>query len=91
MKPAMVVSIDSAGRLVVPKAIREQAGLEPGMELEIRCRDGRVEIEPSPREVRLVRRGKLLVAIPKEVSEPLNEDAVRRTRDDLRRRGAGRS
>ena len=61
------------------------------MELEIRCRDGRVEIEPAPREVRLVRRGRLLVAVPKEASEPLSEDAVCRTRDDLRSRGAARS
>jgi AbrB family looped-hinge helix DNA binding protein len=91
MSSTIVVSIDAAGRLVVPKAIREQAGLEPGMELEIRCRDGRVEIEPAPRQVRISRRGNVLVALPLDPSEPLDEDTVERTRDALRSRNAERS
>jgi AbrB family looped-hinge helix DNA binding protein len=31
----MTVRIDRAGRIVVPKAIRERLGLEPGTKLEI--------------------------------------------------------
>ena len=83
-------SMESEETLVIPSAVRERAGFEPGMELEIRCRDGRVEIEPAPREVRLERRGKLMVAVPKEPSDPLSDDDVRRTRDDIRSRNAGR-
>jgi AbrB family looped-hinge helix DNA binding protein len=39
--------MDKAGRLVLPKAIREEAGIEPGIPLRIAVRDGRVEIEPA--------------------------------------------
>ena len=56
--------MDSAGRLVIPKKVRQAAGLKPGTLLEIQCRDGRVEIEPAPIELRFVRRGKFVVALP---------------------------
>lgn len=46
---AMKTTIDAAGRLAIPKAIREQAGLRPGIELDVRLSDGVVEIEPAPR------------------------------------------
>jgi AbrB family looped-hinge helix DNA binding protein len=81
----MEISIDIAGRLVIPKAIRDEAGLEPGMTLEIRCRDGRVEIERPARAVRIVSRGKLRVAVPVDKSDPLSAKAVRETQLALRR------
>ncbi len=43
----MRTTIDSAGRVVIPKAVRDDARLEPGTELEIEFRDGRIEIEPA--------------------------------------------
>ena len=43
----MKATIDAAGRLVIPKRIRREAGLESGAELEIRFEDGRIEIEPG--------------------------------------------
>ena len=52
----MKTTIDSAGRLVVPKAIRQEAKLKPGVALEIAFRDGRIEIEPTPRNVQIVRK-----------------------------------
>ena len=48
--------------MVIPKGLREAAGLKPGVPFEVRCRDGRIEIEPVPAEVRLVREGCFLVA-----------------------------
>lgn len=84
----MTSTIDSAGRIVIPRDVREAAGLEPGVPLEIRVRDGRVEIEPMPRAVRVVRRGRLSVAVPVEESgERLTNEQVRRTTDAVRRRG----
>ena len=84
---AMKTTIDSAGRLVVPKKIREAAGILPGSELTIRVSDGRIEIEPVPLEVRLVKRGSLTVAVPRKRVPPLTPEAVGQTLDRLRRRG----
>ncbi len=83
----MRTTIDRAGRLVVPKRIREEAGISPGSELTIRVADGRIEIEPAPLEVRLVKRGRLTVAVPRKRVSPLTDETVGRTLDQLRRRG----
>lgn len=40
----MRTTIDRAGRVVIPKSIRDQLGLRGGTELEIREQDGRVDI-----------------------------------------------
>jgi AbrB family looped-hinge helix DNA binding protein len=81
----MVSTIDSAGRLVIPREARQQAGLLPGMPLEIRVRDGRIEIEPAPLNVRIVKRGRLSVAVPAKPTRALTADAVQQTRRALRR------
>lgn len=83
----MKTTIDRAGRLVVPKPIRDAAGITPGAELEIRVADGRIEIEAAPLEVKLVKRGALTVAVPRKRVPTLSDDVVRRTLDRLRRRG----
>lgn len=86
MKHGAISTIDTAGRLVVPRAIRDEAQLKPGMPLRIVCRDGRIEIEPAAREVRLVRKGGIRVAVPVEAGEPLRNDTVRETTASLRNR-----
>ena len=80
----METTLDAAGRLTVPEEIREQAGLTPGMLLEVRFRDGRIEIEPATMEVDLVRKGRFLVAVPRGVVPVLTIDEVERTREGLR-------
>jgi AbrB family looped-hinge helix DNA binding protein len=40
----MRTTIDRAGRLVVPKALREQLGFAAGTELELAAVDGRLEV-----------------------------------------------
>ena len=81
----MKVAIDTAGRLVVPKAIREQARLRPGMPLEIVYRDGRIEIQPTPIAVCIETRGSLKVAVPlQQPGQPLNEGDVHRTLEEVR-------
>ena len=81
----MRTSIDSAGRLVIPKEIRREAGLRPGTPLEIRWEGGRIEIEPAPLPVKLVRHGRLLVAQPETDHRPLDRATVEKTRRSLRR------
>jgi len=70
----------------IPKDIREQAHIEAGVPLEIRYRDGRIEIEPAPRRVEIVTRGRLRVAVPTDTSARLRAEVVRNTRDRIRDR-----
>jgi AbrB family looped-hinge helix DNA binding protein len=79
----MVTTMDAAGRLVIPREIRREAALEPGVPLEVRWRDGVIEIEPQPLAVTLKRKGRLLVATPATPAPPLRTATVERTRRDL--------
>ena len=85
----MKTSIDAAGRLVIPKEIRRQADLKPGVPLDVRWRDGHVEIEPLPLPVKLVRKGTLLVAVPQQDIDPLDRNTVEKTRAALERERQG--
>ncbi len=78
----MKVTMDSAGRIVVPKAVREALQLKPGQPLEMRARDGRLEIEIAPAALRLEKRGKGLVAVPEK---PLPRLTAGEVRDALER------
>jgi len=80
----MITTIDMAGRLVIPKAIRDEAGLVPGEPLEVILHDGRVEIVPAPRQVRIRERDGLRIAEPAGLYKTLREETVRKTRDRLR-------
>ena len=86
MKSGAISTMDSAGRLVLPREIRDQAEFEPGMPLRIAFRDGRVEIEPAPREVRVVRKGRMRIAVPVEESGVLRSDTVREATASIRER-----
>lgn len=81
----MKVTLDTAGRLVVPKALRRALGLRPGQPLEIRAGDGRLEIEVAPTPMRLEKRGKGVVAVPQEQLPPLTAEQVRETLEQVRR------
>ena len=85
----MKTTIDHAGRLVIPKDIRRESGIKPGMPLEVRWEKGAIAITPSPLEVKLQRRGRLLVAVPAKDTSPLSTDTVERTRKNLRRERSG--
>ncbi|MDH4083673.1 MAG: AbrB/MazE/SpoVT family DNA-binding domain-containing protein [Nitrospira sp.] len=87
----MKTTIDSAGRLVIPKELRREAGLQPGNELEIRWRQGLIEIEPAPLPVKLKKRGRFLVAIPDQPIQPLTSETIERTRLQLTRDRAASS
>ena len=79
------ITIDSAGRLVVPKAIRELLGFRPGQELELQVRDGRLEIGLRPTPMRLKGKGRSLTAVPTNRVPPLTSEQVRETLEQLRR------
>lgn len=77
--------IDSAGRVVVPKAAREELGLTPGTELELRVVDRRLEIEVPATLMRLEEREHGLVAVTERDMPVLTSDMVRETLERIRR------
>ncbi len=81
----MRTTIDAAGRVVIPKRIRDDLGLDAGRDLEITVVDGKVEIEPAPVAMRLEKRGKGLVAHPAERLPVLTADDVRSALERTRR------
>lgn len=81
----MRATIDGAGRLVVPKPLRDELGLRSGQEIEVSLRNGRIEIEPVPTSMRLVDREGVLVAEPDGSLSPLTADEVRDTLERVRR------
>jgi AbrB family looped-hinge helix DNA binding protein len=78
-------AIDAAGRVVIPKQLRERLGLRRGRVVDIRERDGRIEIEPASTPMSLVRRAGGSTAVPKEKLPPLTDDIVRDTLERTRR------
>ena len=81
----MKTTIDAAGRLVIPKALRQELGLRAGQVLDVRVSDGRLEVDVSPTPMTLKRRGKGVVAVPDEDLPALTADAVRDTLERVRR------
>ena len=82
----MRTTIDKAGRVVVPKALRRATGLEAGSEVEIRASAGRIEMEPAPLEVRLERKGGVVVAVPVRPVPRMDAPVVEETIATLRAR-----
>lgn len=81
----MKATLDDAGRLVVPKALRQALGLKTGQALEIRAGDGKLEIEIAATPMKLKKRGKGVVAVPQQELPELSAEQVRETLERVRR------
>jgi len=77
-------TIDGAGRIVIPKRIRDRLGLGGGAPVTIAEHDGVVEIRPSHLDVTLVRKGSVTVFEPTVQLPPIDADDVRSTVERLR-------
>lgn len=60
----MKTSIDKAGRVVIPAAIRERAGLVAGAELDVTLEDAGIRLERVAPGPRLMKVGRRFVARP---------------------------
>ncbi len=87
----METTIDKAGRLVVPKVVREASRLRPGTRVRFRVWSGRIEIEPVPMDVSLERHGSVVVAVPRTGRPTLTAAEVEDTTADLRSRASAAS
>lgn len=81
----MITTIDSAGRIVVPKRLRDELGLTSGQKLELNVIDGRLEIEHPTTPMRLEQRGERLVAVADRPMPTLTAETVRETLEQVRR------
>ena len=76
----MAASIDEAGRLVIPKAIRTAAQLLPCKRVEFQVLASRqLETTPVPLSASLERKGRLVVALPKSAQHPSAQSVVEDT------------
>ena len=57
----MTVRIDKAGRVVLPKPVRERLGLHAGSDLEMQETPDGLVLKPADRRPALVRKGHFLV------------------------------
>jgi len=81
----MRTTIDTGGRVVIPKELRERLGLAGGREVEIREVDGRVEIVPHETPMTLRSGADGEAAVPDEPLPVLTDELVRATLERVRR------
>jgi AbrB family looped-hinge helix DNA binding protein len=82
---AMKASIDAAGRIVVPSAIRRELGLHGPVEVDIVASEGRIVIEPTTVPTKVVKRGKRLwVLEPQQPVPILTSDETRQALEKAR-------
>lgn len=77
--------MDRAGRVVVPRAMRDRLRLPEGGEIEIAERDGVVEIRPATADVDVVETDDGPVVRPRVELPPLTDEMVRDTLEQTRR------
>jgi AbrB family looped-hinge helix DNA binding protein len=80
----MRVTIDRAGRVVIPQTLRHRLGLDPGSKLEIEEVDGALLLRPeSTVQVDIAEDGLPLLRAPHD-APPLTSEDVRRVLEDVR-------
>lgn len=80
----MRTTIDRAGRIVIPRPLRDQIGLEPG-EVEVTVDQAGIRIQPLTSERLVEKGGRLVVAAAVEDEGVLTDDVVTALRDADRR------
>lgn len=82
----MLTRIDKAGRLVIPKRIRDRLGLRGGERLEVNEAEGEIRIARPKREVPLVETEHGLLAADPDAGLPgLGPEEVRELLERTRR------
>jgi AbrB family looped-hinge helix DNA binding protein len=56
-----MAKVDSKGRIVLPKQVRERLGITPGTEVDVREEDGKAVVEPEDNPTEIIQRMEQLV------------------------------
>ena len=80
----MRITIDRAGRIVLPKPLRARLGLEGGEELDVVERDGVIELRRAPVEVDIRDTAEGVVATPREPLGTVDDESIRDTLERVR-------
>ena len=85
--------MDSKGRIVLPKEVRERLGITPGTEVDIQEKDGKAIVEPEDDPEQIIARMEQLIAETSSEqgkTKPLGEgdDPIAKRHSDAIRRGA---
>ena len=78
----MTITIDRAGRVMLPKAIRERHGLTEGAKLDVAEEGASIVITPRPAHIRIVEEDGRLVAVG---GVPVTDHTVRAILEEIRR------
>lgn len=81
----MHATIDSGGRIVIPKDMRDELGLKPGQLVDIAMHDGRISIDLTGVGMHLEMPDGIPVIVPDGPVEVLTAEVVRATLERLRR------
>lgn len=82
---AMRIAIDAAGRMVIPKPLRDELGITSATELEVTARDGRLEVAVPELDVTVEVEGGVAVFRTAAPVAPLTVDQVRDVTERTRR------
>jgi len=91
-----MIKVDSKGRIVLPKGIRERLGITPGTEVDIHEKDGKAIVEPEDDPEQIIDRMEQLIAeasSKRGTRKPLDEGAdpiVKKHMDAIRRGAEGK-
>lgn len=81
----MKVSIDGVGRLVIPRALRQELGIDGPAELDITVHDGRLELAVPDIDARVEERDGLPVIVTDEPTAPMTTEETRTAIERTRR------
>ncbi len=82
----MKTTIDTGGRVVIPKRVRDLAGLKPGVEVTVEYSDGKIQIQPTTKPVKMVRKGSFFVLRAPRGTPQLTVDQVNEILERVRNR-----